>query len=90
MTKKEFLKKLKSKDLTKDEKLECCQFFIENYVTLVKENIDTDVGILPTGRRIYSKIQGLRINEGSDKAINYAFEQLSSKIDKFKEYEKLV
>ena len=68
MNKDEFLGKLRGNtELTIKEKIEVCQYYIDNYPVLVG-------GIM-------IPLKGLIINGGSDMAVNHAFNQLKLRKD---------
>jgi hypothetical protein len=71
MTKQQFIESLERDNLTKEEKIETCQYFIDEY----------PVNAILVG---WTKINGVTITGGSDRAVNFAYEQLKKHIDKFK------
>lgn len=75
MNKDAFIKTLKADDVSRELKLECCQFFIDNYPI--------------TGQFIenWTKLD-VKIEGGSDKSINFAFEQLFKRVKELEKYEK--
>ena len=74
MTKQEFIESLEKDTLSQEQKIEVCQYFIDNYPVYTQ----TPFGFNFTALDV-------RIDGGSDEAVNHAFKQLQSKINKFKE-----
>ena len=71
MTAEEFKENLHKEKLTEDEKIELCQWYIDNYPVLITS---------PLGGRFFSKLQGINVIKGGNpKLLNYA-------ITKLKEY----
>lgn len=67
MTEKQFKKKLHQYNLTEDDKIELCQWYIDNYPVLI------DTGIT----KIFSKLEGITIIKGgSTKYLDYAIKKL--------------
>lgn len=65
---KEFVDRLSKDNLSSNDKIETCQYYIDNY----------PVNIMGLWTSI-----SLNISGGSDKAINFAFNQLKSRIKEF-------
>jgi hypothetical protein len=84
MNKKEFIKTLKSDSPSKELKLECCQFFIDNYPIQIEKGVNPFTGEFMTD---WTKLD-VKIKGGSDKSINFAFNQLIKRIKELEDYEK--
>ncbi len=70
MTKDEFIKKLSNPTgLDNNGKIAVCQYYIDNYALNIPEG-----SYIP---------YPLKINGGSQMAVNHAFNTLKSKVDKF-------
>ena len=82
MTKQDFIDSLEKDNLSKSEKIKVCQYFIDNYPVKIGGIIDTPMGKV----RIPESWTGLnvKINGGSDKAVDHAFRQLKKRINEFK------
>ena len=78
MNKELFIKTLGQKTVSIDDKIKVCQFYIDNYPVKI------DAGF---GQKVFTKIHGLVINGGSEKAINFAFNKLKKRIKELKEFE---
>jgi hypothetical protein len=65
--KDDFLNKLNRTDLSYDDKIEICQYYIDNYSVPVNG--------------IVFNLTGLKINGGSEKAVDYAINQLKTRKD---------
>lgn len=93
MNKDDFIKTLKTDNISKELKLECCQFFIDNYPVNADEYHDvrdpfgTVIAQFKTGRKNWTKLD-VKIEGGSDKSINFAFEQLVKRVKELEDYEK--
>jgi nucleoid DNA-binding protein len=69
MNKKEFIDRLSdSGNLSKTEKIEVCQYYIDNYPVLISN--------------ILTKLE-IGISDGSQKAVDFAYERLRSRIKEF-------
>ena len=66
MTKNEFFESLDKTDLSKQEKINVCQFYIDNFPIIIND---------PFKGKIETKLE-LIITGGSDIIINYAFNKL--------------
>lgn len=71
MTQEEFKEKLYKENLTEDEKIELCQWYIDNYPVLITN---------PFQGKFFSKLQGITIIKGGNP------ERLNHAITKLKEY----
>lgn len=85
MDKVKFIETLKSGTKDLDLMLECCNYFIEHYPSVVENQF--------TGQKYATKLideetnKSLVINGGSQKAIEFAFSGLVKNIKKLEEYE---
>jgi hypothetical protein len=80
MTKQQFIESLEKDNLSKEEKIEVCQYFIDEYpVNITMTDMFGREHLEPT------KLIGITITSGSDLAVNRAYTQLKKHIDKFKE-----
>ena len=70
MNKQEFIDRLSSKDsLSNSDKIEVCQYYLDNY--------PIQIGDFTTGLQI-------TIYGGSNKAIDFAYNQLKKRVEEFK------
>jgi hypothetical protein len=84
MNKDDFIKTLKTDNISKELKLECCQFFIDNYPVMLKQIVNPFTGqFIENWTKLDIKFEG-----GSDKSINFAFEQLVKRVKELEDYEK--
>ena len=82
MNKQEFIDYLKSDTVELAVKLECCQFFVDNFPV----EIDSLDPMNPFKKhKILTKLD-VKIDGGSEKSINFAFEQLQKKIKELEEF----
>jgi len=78
-----FYKNLESDDLSIQSKIDTCQYYLDNYPV----KIETRDPMNPfNAKKAWTKLE-IKINDGSDKAINYAFEKLQNRIDEFKKFD---
>lgn len=82
MTKQDFIDFLEKDNLSKSEKIEVCQYFIDNYPVKIGGIIDTPMGKVRTPETWTGL--NIKINGGSDKAVDHAFNQLKKRINEFK------
>lgn len=74
MTEQEFKEKLHKELLTEDEKIELCQYYIDNYPVLITS---------PLQGRFFSKLQGINIIKGGNsKLLNHAITELKEHFKK--------
>ena len=71
MNKTQFIEGLGESHPTKEEKIEVCQYFIDEYP-------------VNTAFSGYTKLNGITITGGTDKAIDFAYNQLKKHLSKFK------
>ena len=70
MNKQEFIDRLSSKDsLSNSDKIEVCQYYLDNY--------PVQIGDFTTGLQV-------TISGGSNKAIDFAYNQLKKRLEEFK------
>lgn len=70
MNKQEFIDRLSSKDsLSNSDKIEVCQYYLDNY--------PIQIGDFTTGLQV-------TISGGSNKAIDFAYNQLKKRVEEFK------
>ena len=70
MNKQEFIDRLSSKDsLSSSDKIEVCQYYLDNY--------PIQIGDFTTGLQV-------TISGGSNKAIDFAYNQLKKRLEEFK------
>lgn len=74
MTRDEFINKLEQTDLSQLEKVEVCQFFLDNYPVVTKNQGFTKLNI--------------KIDGGTVGAVDVAFAGLVKNIEKLKSYDK--
>ena len=82
MTKQDFIDSLEKDTLTKEEKIEVCQYYIDNYPVKISQTVNTSMGKIKVGE--YESGLNVTITGGSDKAVNHAYSQLKKKINEFK------
>ena len=67
MTEKQFKEKLYQYNLTEDDKIKLCQWYIDNYPVTITTRFET----------FFSKINGVKvIKGGNSKYLNYAIKKL--------------
>ena len=82
MNKKEFLGKLTNpQNTTLDDKLQCCQFFIDNYPVAIDEGIKHGPMHIKTGERMWTQLQGITIINNNPMAVQQAFASLINRVD---------
>ena len=70
MNKQEFIDRLSSKDsISNSDKIEVCQYYLDNY--------PIQIGDFTTGLQV-------TISGGSNKAIDFAYNQLKKRVEEFK------
>jgi hypothetical protein len=73
MNKKEFIEGLSTKDnLSNQKKIEICQYYIDNYPINIR-------GIITS--------LSMKISGGSDNAINFAYNQLKSRVKELNDFQ---
>ena len=87
MDKQNFVKLLKDGTTDKQQKIEVCQWFINNYAVKIQQ-IDPFNPFVK--QEIWTKLinkdsSEIEINSGSDKAVDYAFQQLQTKLKIFED-----
>ncbi len=82
MTKQEFIEYLEKDELDFDTKIAVCQHYIDTYPVKVSHVINTPLGKVKGGE--YVTVLDVKINGGSDKAVNHAYSQLKKRIEEFK------
>lgn len=82
MTKQEFIEYLEKDELDFDTKIAVCQHYVDTYPVKVSQTMDTPVGKVKVNE--YATGLDVKINGGSDKAVNHAFSQLKKRIEEFK------
>ena len=82
MTKQEFIEYLEKDELDFEIKITVCQYYIDNYPVKVGGIINTPIGKVRTPETWTGL--NIKINGGSDKAVDHAFNQLKKRINEFK------
>ncbi len=72
MNKEEFFESLEKEDLTQEQKIEACQFYIDNFPVVLQFEGPT-------------KLQNLTISGGSKKSVDYAFQALQKRKEELKD-----
>ena len=83
MNKQEFIKTLKEGTLDKEVKLKVCQFYLDKYPVKIKQQNPRNPF---EGIDFWTKID-IKINGGSDKAIDFAFKQLQGNVNELEKFE---
>lgn len=83
MDKKTFIEHLKKGTEDVQTKLQCINHFIDNYPVLVEEK--GQLGF-PTGRKQWTKLQGVRIKGGQKRLVDYAFRALRGRVTELEKF----
>ena len=78
MNKQDFIDSLEKDNLTKEEKIVACQFYIDNFPVVV-----TTPDMLGRLHKSATTLD-IKIDGGSDKAVDAAFNKLKDRINEFK------
>lgn len=86
MNKEEFISTLKSENPVQEQKLETCQYFVENYPVLINEVINTPIGSFQTGRKIWTSLPDYQV-KNDKKAMDKLEENYNKLVERIKEIE---
>lgn len=78
MDKKEFLEVLKRGASMTEAKIECLQFFIDNYPVLATVNETKSFGFISSHKE-WTALKGIKITGGREPQINWAFVKLQKR-----------
>lgn len=63
MNKDDFIKTLKSDNVSKELKLNCCQFFIDNFPVFINQVIETPMGKIDTGVGFWTALPDYKVKD---------------------------
>ena len=78
MNKQDFIDNLEKDNLSKEDKIAVCQFYMDNYPVMV------DIPNVFSRKRKQATALNVKIDGGSEEAVNRAFDKLKSRINEFK------
>ena len=78
MNKQDFIDNLEKDNLSKEDKIDVCQFYVDNFPVMISTP-DMFGRVHKSATALEIKIDG-----GSEEAVNRAFDKLKSRINEFK------
>lgn len=86
ITKEEFIVYLEEGTEDRETKLNCLQYFIDNYPVLVDEVIKTPIATFKTGKKYWTKLY-VNLKEIPPRDINNDFKKLQIRLKEMKEWD---
>lgn len=88
MNKQEFLELLKKDNVPKEQQLEVCQFFIDNFPVFIEQVVNTPFGKINTGQGFWTALPNYKVKD--DKIamgkLEENYQKLVKRIKELEEY----